>query len=129
MAWVWDNSKQKGSKLLMLLAIADRCDDYGVCYPGHKRLAEKARISKQAAAKNIKALEVAGELSVIIHAGIKTTHGKTNKYYLRAYRDSLGLVTKDGNRSEYLTYDGVSKRKPQEVYKDIHQEVYKDIPY
>ena len=119
MTWVWEHSEQKGAKLLMMLAIADRCDDFGECFPGHKRLAEKARIAKSSAAKSIKALEATGELSVIIHGGIKTTHGNTNRYYLKKYRDSLELETPEGNRSEYVTYDGVSKRIPQEVDKTI----------
>jgi hypothetical protein len=129
MSWVWDNSKQKGAKLLVLLAIADRCDDEGVCFPGHARLAKKSRTTKQTVSKHIKALEAAGELSVTVHGGTKTTHGNTNRYYLRKYRDSLNLETPDGNRSEYVTYDGVSKRIPQEVSKPIPDGVSDSIPY
>jgi hypothetical protein len=129
MSWIWEHSEQKGGNLLMLLAIADRCDDFGICYPGIKRLAEKARITKPAASKALKRLEKQGELSIKVHGGVKTTHGHTNRYYLKKYRDSLGLTTPDGNRDEYKTYDGVSHRIPQEVSAMIPQEVSPVIPY
>lgn len=44
MSWVWENSPEKGSALLLLLAIADHADDDGVAYPSIKKLADKTRL-------------------------------------------------------------------------------------
>jgi hypothetical protein len=130
MTWVWDNSKQKGAKLLLLLAIADRCDDEGMCYPGHDRLATKARTSKQMVSKHIKELEKTGELTVMIHAGTETAHGKTNRYYLKKYRDSLGITTPDGNRENYKQHDGsLGNENKEGASKTTPQGRTSDTPY
>lgn len=45
MTRVWDHSSQKGSELLLLLAIADYADDNGFAWPGLETLANKTRLS------------------------------------------------------------------------------------
>jgi len=72
MAYVWDNSKQTGSALLMLLAIADHANDDGVCWPSVKRLAARCRVQERQAKKLIKQLEESGEL--IVERGIGRKH-------------------------------------------------------
>lgn len=47
MSHVWKNSKQKGTKLLVLLALADFSNDEGISWPSMKTLAKKARTSKR----------------------------------------------------------------------------------
>ncbi len=42
---VWEESKAKGGKLLVLLAIADFTDDKGRAWPSVPTLARKARLS------------------------------------------------------------------------------------
>ncbi len=48
-SWVWEHSPEKSTRLLMLIAIADYCDDEGICYPSVRRLAEKCRLSSRRA--------------------------------------------------------------------------------
>lgn len=93
MTWVWDSApkKFKSTKLLVLLAIADHCNDDGFCYPGVKRLAHKARISHTRCQDIIRELKEDGVLAVSIQDGIKTAHGRTNLYILNGYRLSIGL--------------------------------------
>lgn len=95
MSYVW-KTKLKSSQKLMLLAIADRCDELGVCYPGVERLARKCSVNKRSAQKLIHRLEEAGEIAVVEHAGIDTRGGKTNRYFMKKYRDELGIQTPEG---------------------------------
>lgn len=92
MVYVW-GTPLRGSQKLMLLAIADRCDDEGVCFPGVPVLAKKCSITVRAAQDMITALEKAGEIAVAVGQGTKTTHGPTNLYYMKRYREVVGLST------------------------------------
>lgn len=91
MTWVWEHSPEKSTRLLLLLAIADHCDDEGVCYPSVARLAKKCRVGVRRVQQVIEALKRTGELGVAIGRGVEFNGGKTNRYYLNGYRQSLGL--------------------------------------
>ena len=56
MNYIWEHSEQKGTKLLVLLAIADRCNDEGECFPGTLRIASKTRIKQAALRKHMREL-------------------------------------------------------------------------
>jgi len=69
---VWDHSAAKGSDLLALLYIADRCNDDGTgAYPSRTKIAKACRISTRAVQYAIQALVKSGELSVDLNAGPK----------------------------------------------------------
>jgi len=91
MTHVWEHSAQKSTNLLMLLAIADHCNDEGACYPSITRLAHKCRLQKRGAQKVIRKLEEEGELSIIVSGHKKNNGADTNVFYLNGYRDSLDL--------------------------------------
>lgn len=60
-ALIWDEAKDlEGSKLLLLLAIADHANDDGVCYPKVETLAKKARLSVRQTQRLLAQLEQAG---------------------------------------------------------------------
>ena len=81
LTYVWKNSKQKGSTLLILLALADSANgDTHSCYPGQPFLAKKGRMSTVYARKIIKKLEASKEISVVENGGIQTRGGWTNRY-------------------------------------------------
>ena len=62
---VWSNSTQKGSALLLLLAIADHAhDDGGGAYPSIQTLADKTRLTSRAVQVLLNKLEAAGELRI-----------------------------------------------------------------
>jgi hypothetical protein len=111
--YAWDSFKEGGSKKLVMLAIADICDDLGVCYPGIKRIAESACLSERYTQKFIRQLEEAGDLKVEISNGILTTHGMTNRYYMVKFRQSIGLDT--GELSDTPLEQGVNHGTPQGV--------------
>jgi hypothetical protein len=103
MAYVWE-TPYKGAQKLMLLAIADRCDDEGTCYPGVAKLAEKCGIKTRAAQALITELERNDEIVAQIGTGIETGHGKTNRYFMKRYRASIGLKTPmHGTRIQQIT--------------------------
>lgn len=64
MAEIWKTSPQKGTRLLMLLAIADHANDEGIAWPSQKHLAHKCRMSKRQAQNLIKDLVSTDELDI-----------------------------------------------------------------
>ena len=60
----WKNSQHSGTKLLMLVAIADFSDDSGKAFPSVRTLATKCRMCHRNAQYIIKELVKSGELSV-----------------------------------------------------------------
>ena len=71
---VWKQSQQKGSALLLLLAIADNANDEGICWPGMQYLAEKTRLSKRQVQRLILDLDGTDELAIEYGAGRSHTH-------------------------------------------------------
>lgn len=62
MSRVWEGSPAKGSKLIVLLALANWANDQGVCFPALDDLATKARLSRRQAQQLLKELEEEGEI-------------------------------------------------------------------
>ena len=86
MAFVWEHSEQKNTKLLMLLGIADHCDDEGKCFPGVKRLQLKTRLENyKSASRIICDLETAGEVTIV------RRRGRSSIYYLTEFCEANGL--------------------------------------
>lgn len=66
---VWAESKHSGSRLLMLLAIADFADASGVAYPSVETLATKTRMTPRNANLILSALTKSGELAIAYNEG------------------------------------------------------------
>jgi hypothetical protein len=69
MCRVWDHSTQKGSALLLLLAIADGAGEYGLAFPCLATLAARIRESRDQTLRLLARLQDAGELLVLQCAG------------------------------------------------------------
>ena len=91
MTWVWEHCTECSTSLLMLLAMADHCNDEGVCFPSVGRLADKCRITVRRAQQIIETLKQDGDLGVLIGKGVEANGGWTNRYFLNRYRESMGL--------------------------------------
>jgi len=76
---VWEYSKAKGSALLVMLAIADCCNDQSVAWPGIEYLAHHSRLSPRQVKRIIAGLEELGELQVY------RERGRGNKYCLNVW--------------------------------------------
>lgn len=77
---VWKTSKQKGSALLMMLALADYADENGECWPSLTTLAKKTRMTKRNVQKLLDKLEASGDITKLLGEGCDTRSGKTNRY-------------------------------------------------
>jgi hypothetical protein len=64
MSDVWLYSKQEGSSLLLLLAIADFANDNGLAWPSIVTLAQRTRQHRRTVERQIQKLEESGELKV-----------------------------------------------------------------
>lgn len=64
MMHVWQHSRQRGSALVVMLALADMANDDGECYPGKAKLSVKCRLTIRNLTLTLKKLEEAGELSI-----------------------------------------------------------------
>jgi hypothetical protein len=69
MAWVWDNGPADPTERLVLLALADFCDDGGACWPSMARVAEKASMTERGARKVVRRLEAGGWVKTAIGGG------------------------------------------------------------
>lgn len=74
MARVWEHSRQSGTHLLMMLAIADFADDDGRAYPAVGTLADKCRMTPRNANLILAELRRSGELRVKPNEGPKGTN-------------------------------------------------------
>jgi hypothetical protein len=61
---VWEHSTQKGSNLLLLLAIADNANSWGYAFPGIAYLAKKTRMSERQVRRNLEEIAADGELYI-----------------------------------------------------------------
>ncbi|MCK4340736.1 MAG: helix-turn-helix domain-containing protein [Phycisphaerae bacterium] len=91
--YVYDNSPVKGSALLVLLALADRADDRGICWPAISDVARRSRLGERATRKNVRKLVDVGELRIVRPGGGRKRSGDgwTNLYLIVAGRPESEL--------------------------------------
>lgn len=82
MSDVWRNSPSSGGRLLVLLALADRANDEGICWPGVNELSNKARLGPRQVERVLKELERDGE--------IESPEGKPSKKTPYRIRQNVG---------------------------------------
>lgn len=71
MSRIWQESRQHGGALLVLLAIGDFSDDNGMAYPSVETLAQKARLSESQTHRILRQLQTASEIEVLHGEGPK----------------------------------------------------------
>ena len=89
-SYIWKHSKQSGTRMVMMLSIADRCDDDGGCFPGQRDLADRARLTNTKSASGIvNKLAADGELTIV------RRQGHSNYYFARKYCIANGIILED----------------------------------
>lgn len=78
MSAVFESKTLGPTERLIMLALADHSDDAGRCYPSNARLCERTGLSERAVRTNIRALEAAGYLTVLVGVG----QGGANVYHV-----------------------------------------------
>jgi hypothetical protein len=63
--WVWKHSQAAGSDRLVLLALADFCNEKAECYASYGTLVKKTRLSEATVYRALKSLQRAGELAQV----------------------------------------------------------------
>ena len=84
---VWEKSNQRGSDLLLLLALGDRSDDDGISWPGIEELSFKTRVDFRQVKRMIKHVESAGELFVLRGSG----RGHSSRYFVTSGLESQAI--------------------------------------
>ena len=63
--WVWKHSQSAGSDRLVLLALADFCNEKAECYASYGTLVRKTRLGQKTVYRCLKSLQSAGEVEQI----------------------------------------------------------------
>jgi len=107
MTYVWEHSAQKGTLLLLLLAVADFADKDGKAYPSIRTLANRIRMSPRNTQRAVIALVASTELAVRSEDG---PHG-TNIYQV-IINETLPLFGVEGG-GDNLSHANLSGDKKQ----------------
>ncbi len=91
---VWKDSKQDKSSLLLMLAMADAANDYGICWPGNPHLAQKCRVDTRHVRRLIRKCMEDGELYIIdlCEGGLKSRYIESGGRDVRKYKSNLYFV-------------------------------------
>ena len=121
MTQVWDSGQYNGSKLLLLLALADFAhDDGGNVYPSVDTLAQKTRCDRRTVQRNLRQLEGEGTITLVRPA---TRHGPAEYQLGAAFcrpSECQGRhpvpsgATSDPNQGRHDAAQPVSKESPKE---------------
>ena len=87
MAMVWEEMPLQQGHLLVALALADNCNDHGVCWPGVPLIARKSRLTERRVQQILADLRDWGYLS------IERRPNKSNVYRVLLYRFGRGENT------------------------------------
>ena len=114
MSKVFEWSESEGTDRLVMLALADFCDDDHICYPGIGRVAKKCRISERTVQRSMMSLQKLGELHREMGAGVEVKgKGFTNRYELRFKRPGCQTDTSNGDRGDKQGLNGVTRLSPK----------------
>jgi len=130
---VWKYSQQQGTKLVLLLAMADMANSEGYCWPSLDKLQEMARLKhRQNAIRSIEELEADGEIWVEHNRG----RGRTNGYIVAVGMDGNTLAKTlivhfnyKPIEAMHATAEFMKKRSPQvkNVASESHLEALENV--
>lgn len=139
MTEVWKDAPVSGTELLMLLALADSCNDDRECWPSVRHLMHKARLSEAQARRVLKSLERQGVIEIGIKQGKGVKGRESNRYrvcYLtpiaddtstpRADDTSTGIADDTLNHHYETSYRNNTPKPPKGAGKAAAPKAYPD---
>lgn len=103
---VWDHSQQQGTKLVLLLALADMANNSGYCWPSLETLQQRARLShRQNVIKAIAEMEETGEVWVERNRG----RNHSNNYIVTAGMSADELASTLTDNFDYTPTEATDK--------------------
>jgi uncharacterized phage protein (TIGR02220 family) len=113
---VFNDSTLKGNEKLLLLAIADNCNDTGVAFPSWNSLMVKTSMSKGSVSKWLKSLELR---NLLFRKNRKRKNGSntSNKFLIYPIENRSILDEEDFDlfESNYIEYDKIKHNQSSEV--------------
>lgn len=80
--WVWEASESTGSDRLVLLALADFCNESAECYASYGKLIEKTRLGRMTIHRSLKRLQEIGELEMVSQGDVGMGSREANTWRL-----------------------------------------------
>jgi hypothetical protein len=121
MTWVWERGPANGTERMLLLALADHCDDAGHAYPSMAGLASKACVTERGARLIMRRLESGGWVKTKVGGG----RGGKSQYQIlmenperQTGNDKPGIANPEPERAK----PGTSVHKPGTVVPPNHHE-------
>lgn len=114
MSWVWENGPPAQVDRLVLLALADFCDDTGWCWPSMDTIGSKACMTGRGARNVVRRLEVNGWLEVTVGGG----RGGCSRYRVvmqKAEADTRNEIPGNTNPERDDHKPGTSRHKTRNV--------------
>ena len=112
--YYWDHcTAVKGSARLVILALADYCNDAGWCFPSVAELARRCQLSDRGIQKVLARLAAGGHIAVGADGSTRKTGGSpTHRYHLLAYQRSLAGAQGEPARSPCGVPEDEQMRSP-----------------
>jgi hypothetical protein len=101
--WVWKHSEAAGSDRLVLLALADFCNEKAECYASYGTLVKKTRLGQKTIYRSLKSLQSMGEVEQLKQGEFGDGGQVANEWKLpKIHIGQNDLVVKLTNRPEPL---------------------------
>lgn len=112
MSRVWSEASYDGSRLLLLLALADYSNDQGTCWPSVADLAKKSRMSERTVQRALKEFADDGVLEIVV-GGFVGGLNRASTYTIRGDRLSPGDTGDTPGVTELRHHGGDTAMAPQ----------------
>ena len=122
--WVWKHSEAAGSDRLVLLALADFCNEKAECYASYGTLVKKTRLGEKTVYRSLKSLQDMGEIEQLKQGGF-ANGGKVSSEWklprcqsdvdvkLTSTRCQIDIPTIHNNTNTIRTSPSAQSPKPQ----------------